>query len=94
MNRLVDTAQLRCRLLSRKFTEKEIDEYEHSYNKGIDAAIEIIDKMPAADIREMHSEWIEKNGIFECKECGYSFEHEGYVHFFNYCPCCGYKIGR
>ena len=30
--------------------------------------------------------------IFECSKCGYSFEHEGYQHFFNYCPNCGAKM--
>lgn len=33
--------------------------------------------------------WIEKDGVFSCPKCGYSFEHEGYTHFFNFCPSCG-----
>ena len=38
-----------------------------------------------------HGHWIHKQA-FECSECGYGFEPEGYVHFFNYCPCCGAKM--
>ena len=39
-----------------------------------------------------HGEWQEINGIFSCSHCGYSFEHEGYIPFFNYCPNCGAKM--
>ena len=49
--------------------------------------------LPAADIAPVrHGEWQEINGIFSCSRCGYSFEHEGYKHFFNYCPNCGAKL--
>ena len=34
-------------------------------------------------------EWQDYHGIFRCSECGYSFEHEGYKHFFHFCPNCG-----
>lgn len=33
--------------------------------------------------------WLQKEGVFTCPKCGYSFEHEGYTQFFNFCPCCG-----
>lgn len=36
-----------------------------------------------------HGKWIYKDGVFSCSKCGYSFEHEGYTAFFNFCPCCG-----
>lgn len=36
--------------------------------------------------------WLEKDKTFKCSECGYAFEHEGYLHYFNYCPCCGTKM--
>lgn len=36
--------------------------------------------------------WVVSNGIFECSNCGYSFEDEGCVAFFNFCPCCGSRI--
>lgn len=38
-----------------------------------------------------HGHWIQTN-VFECSECEYSFEPEGYLPFFNYCPCCGAKM--
>lgn len=37
--------------------------------------------------------WIpSENKTFICSECGYGFEHEGYIHFFNFCPGCGVRI--
>ena len=52
-----------------------------------------IEAIPAADVAPVrHGEWQEINGIFSCSRCGYSFEHEGYKHFFNYCPNCGAKL--
>lgn len=49
--------------------------------------------IPAADVVPVrHGEWQEINGIFRCSLCEYSFEHEGYQHFFNYCPNCGAKM--
>ena len=52
-----------------------------------------IEAIPAADVEPVrHGEWQEINGIFSCSRCGYSFEHEGYKHFFNYCPNCGAKL--
>ena len=47
---------------------------------------------PAADVAPVkHGEWIQTN-VFECSECEYSFEPEGYLPFFNYCPNCGAKM--
>lgn len=47
---------------------------------------------PAADVAPVkHGNWIQTN-VFECSECEYSFEPEGYLPFFNYCPCCGAKM--
>ena len=49
--------------------------------------------IPAANVAPVrHGEWQEINGIFRCSLCEYSFEHEGYQHFFNYCPNCGAKM--
>lgn len=49
--------------------------------------------LPAADVAPVrHGEWQEINGIFSCSRCGYSFEHEGYIPFFNYCPNCGARM--
>ena len=48
---------------------------------------------PAADVQEIkHGEWREHNKIYICSQCGYSFEHEGYLALFNYCPCCGARM--
>lgn len=38
-----------------------------------------------------HGKWIQTN-VFECSECEYSFEPEGYLPFFNYRPSCGAKM--
>lgn len=55
---------------------------------------DIINEQPAAaDVQEIkHGEWREHNKIYICSQCGYSFEHEGYLAFFNYCPCCGARM--
>lgn len=65
---------------------------------GIDSAINYIKLAPTADVVDIiHGEWLATkikgcSEVFECSECGYSFEHEGYQHFFNYCPNCGAKM--
>lgn len=41
---------------------------------------------------DTYARWVVTNGIFECSICGYSFEHEGLVAFYNFCPCCGARI--
>ena len=63
-------------------------------NYRFDAEIKFcISSLPAADVAPVrHGEWQEINGIFRCSLCEYSFEHEGYQHFFNYCPNCGAKM--
>lgn len=47
-----------------------------------------------ADVAPVHlGHWITTdNNTFKCSNCGYEFEHEGYKHYFNYCPCCGAKM--
>ena len=63
-------------------------------NYRFDAEIKFcISSLPATDVAPVrHGEWQEINGIFRCSLCEYSFEHEGYQHFFNYCPNCGAKM--
>lgn len=62
---------------------------------GIDAAIEEIEKLPAVEYTPVkNGEWKHNGNIFECSECEYSFEPEGYLPFFNYCPCCGARMDR
>ena len=54
---------------------------------------DLIMKQPASDVAPVkHGEWQDCNGIFRCSECGYSFEHEGYKHFFHFCPSCGVRM--
>lgn len=69
--------------------------------------VNAFDDMPAADVEPVrHGKWKETtsygkiNGleipeehtVFRCSECGYEFEHEGYLAYFSYCPCCGAKM--
>lgn len=69
------------------------DDWAKGYDAAIDAAICIVENTPAANVAPVrHGEWQEINGIFRCSLCEYSFEHEGYQHFFNYCPNCGAKM--
>ena len=54
---------------------------------------DVVDSMPYADVQEVrHGKWKDANETFECSICGYSFENEGYMHFFNFCPCCGARM--
>ena len=71
------------------------------FEKGISGILgdeesiaDVIRSQPAADVQEVkHGHWITtKEGTFECSNCNYQFEHEGYKHFFNYCPCCGFRM--
>lgn len=69
------------------------DDYIDGFSDGISAAIKELEAFPTADVAPVrHGEWQEINGIFRCSLCEYSFEHEGYQHFFNYCPNCGAKM--
>ena len=67
----------------------------------------VFDDMPVADLKPViHAKWKkttscgEINGleipkehtVFRCSECGYEFEHEGYLAHFSYCPCCGARM--
>lgn len=53
----------------------------------------IINETPAADVQEVkRGQWKDANEMFECSICGYSFENEGYMHFFNFCPNCGARM--
>lgn len=55
----------------------------------------LMEDCKVADVAPVrHGRWIENeyDSIFECSECGYSFENEGYKHFFNYCPSCGARM--
>lgn len=64
------------------------DDWSMGWDAAIDEAIKIVNGFFAVYIIR-YGEWLESNGIFVCSECEYSFEHEGYNHFFNFCPCGG-----
>lgn len=66
-------------------------EAHEAYSKVLD----VISDMAATDKGEpvKRGHWIpSENKTFICSECGYGFEHEGYIHFFNFCPGCGVRI--
>lgn len=68
-------------------------DYLTGYISALSATEEAIAKQPTADVAPVrHGEWQEIDGIFRCLCCGYSFEHEGYIPFFNYCPNCGARM--
>ncbi|MGN1106819.1 MAG: hypothetical protein ACI4RH_09220, partial [Huintestinicola sp.] len=70
----------------------DADSWADGWDKAINAAIRIVERLPSiAAVPARHGHWLHKQA-FECSECGYGFEPEGYVHFFNYCPCCGAKM--
>lgn len=71
-------------------------EWDKGYDAAIEAAIEIAENIPAADVALIkHGNFSSTDGkIFKCSECGYSFEYEGYIHFFNFCPSCGAAMNR
>ena len=79
--------------IEKAFAEEISTNYLDDYAKGFQAALLAIMSIPSADVAPVrHGEWQEINGIFSCSRCGYSFEHEGYIPFFNYCPNCGAKL--
>lgn len=99
MAKYFDVDKAKAALLRKKFSARgknQLDGHELSFNDGLSEAIFSLDKIPVDDVRpERYSHWIQReDGCFECATCGYSYEHEGYVHFFAYCPCCGAKMIR
>lgn len=87
-------------MAEKEYIEREALIEEAKHNKAVCQAIadivdvkDIINNTPVADVAPVrHGEWQEINGIFSCSRCGYSFEHEGYIPFFNYCSNCGAKL--
>lgn len=59
-------------------------------------ALEMWNNAKCADEEKVsHGEWLErKDNVFECSCCGYQFDNEGYLHFFNFCPNCGAKMDK
>ena len=80
---------------------------EDENNLNANLIVDAFDDMPVADVKPViHAKWKkttscgEINGleipkehtVFRCSECGYEFEHEGYLAHFSYCPCCGARM--
>lgn len=71
-----------------------------AYADGWNAAIEILETTPDADVEPIrHGEWIYKEykptkgdaiGFYECSECG----HASWIKEYNYCPNCGAKMDK
>lgn len=81
--------------LKEKFIKSAETAKSISENFGIDyfEVCKVLNEIQGADVQEVkYADWIEANGVFRCSNCGYSFENEGYQHFFNFCPCCGAKM--
>lgn len=72
---------------------EEIETLIHMFEICRDALREHIGtwKKESDDVPVKHGEWGQSN-VFKCSECEYSFEPEGYLPFFNYCPSCGAKM--
>lgn len=65
--------------------------------RSVTDCIRRIREIPAADVRPaVRGDWIQNEDLTvnECSKCGYSFYYEGYIAFFNFCPCCGADMRR
>lgn len=84
----VDIESVRDDFMNAVYAECSDDKDNNRANRIIDA----FDDLPAADVAPVvHGAWVQTD-IFKCSECGYSFEPEGYMAYFNYCPNCGVKM--
>lgn len=62
-----------------------------AYGRVLDIISDMADTVKGEPEKQGH--WIpSENKTFKCSECGYGFEHEGYIHFFNFCPECGGEV--
>ena len=78
--------------IEREAAEEAVGHAIELNDTEFDIVCDYIDRIPVADVAPVkHGKWIQTN-VFECSECEYSFEPEGYLPFFNYCPCCGAKM--
>lgn len=90
MARYIDAEKLKCSIDSET---DSIFDWGMTIEELYYNLCELIDDEPAADVQEIkHGEWREHNKIYICSQCGYSFENEGYIAFFNYRPCCGSRM--
>lgn len=90
MARHIDAEKLKCSIDSET---DSIFDWDMTIEELYYNLCKLIDDEPTADVQEVkHGEWREHNKIYICSQCGYSFEHEGYLALFNYCPCCGARM--
>lgn len=90
MARHIDAEKLKCSIDSET---DSIFDWDMTIEELYYNLCKLIDDEPTADVQEIkHGEWREHNKIYICSQCGYSFENEGYIAFFNYCPCCGARM--
>lgn len=90
MARHIDAENLKCSIDSET---DSIFDWDMTIEELYYNLCKLIDDEPTADVQEIkHGEWREHNKIYICSQCGYSFENEGYIAFFNYCPCCGARM--
>ena len=66
------------------------------YNDYAYAAMDVIKRLPAADVAEVvHGRWIEDHDYLKCPECGVMVKWD-FTFFdignWNYCPNCGAKM--
>ena len=54
---------------------------------------DLINEIPSVQVKEKTGIWLNSYGVCKCSLCGYCFEREGYKKYFNFCPCCGAKMG-
>ncbi len=94
MSKNIDAEKLKKKLLRRKFTGKDLDGHELSFNDGIMEAISVIDEMKTTDVRpERHGRWDAAGDIVvECSACGEVYSAIMIPR--HYCPNCGAKMDR
>lgn len=84
--------------MAKKYIDAEIVKAHIAPNSAIQ---KIIDKLPAADVREeRYGAWVceamETDEIwtcwYECSLCGYRLDDDDYENKFKFCPICGAKM--
>lgn len=76
--------------------DKNVIEVFNTYMTAHRLDIELIEKLPAADVAEVkHGQWIksetEGETLSRCSECGYPVSH---WYTTNYCPNCGARMDK
>jgi lipopolysaccharide biosynthesis regulator YciM len=70
----------------------------NEFDNGVLFILEKLDDLPVADVEEVrHGEWIKKNGLYVCSECGYTCPYDvvgDNIEYWEclYCRHCGTKM--